>query len=53
MNSGGECFFLLGVFSRNNIMNYFDAKPLNRLASQKIGLKIDFYGGLGGCCLDI
>ena len=43
--SGGECYFLIGVFSPNNVMFDFGASAIECLANVKVGLKFDFYGG--------
>lgn len=43
--SGGSCFFFLGVYAEGNLLCDFHEGLLFRLASHRIGLKIDFYGG--------
>ena len=47
VNSGGECFFLLGIYSEGNLLCDFSAVVLSRLAWHGIGLKLDFWGGEG------
>ncbi|KGQ20587.1 hypothetical protein LF41_1124 [Lysobacter dokdonensis DS-58] len=47
VDSGGVCFFLLGLFSENNLLCDFSATGLSRMASHGMGLKLDFYGGEG------
>jgi len=47
VSSGGACFFLIGIYSEDNILCDFNEEFLARLASLKIGLKLDFYGGPG------
>ncbi|MCD9008273.1 hypothetical protein LDO31_18975 [Luteimonas sp. XNQY3] len=41
----GECFFLAGVYTEENMLVYFPGDSIAALASASIGLKLDFYGG--------
>lgn len=43
--TGGECFYLAGIYTEENVMMYFPSKFLSDLSSSSIGLKLDFYGG--------
>lgn len=43
--TGGECFYLAGIYSEENAMVYFSSELLSSLSSYSIGLKLDFYGG--------
>lgn len=43
--TGGSSYFILGVFSSGNVMFDLDAELMQKLASFKSGIKIDFYGG--------
>lgn len=43
--TGGECFYLAGIYAEENVMVYFPSELLSRLSSSSIGLKLDFYGG--------
>jgi len=43
--TGGECYYLVGVYSEENVMVYFSSKLLSALSESSIGLKLDFYGG--------
>lgn len=43
--SGGTSHFLIGIFSAENVMACFDVNTVLELASFKVGLKFDFYGG--------
>jgi len=45
IESGGSCFFFIGIYSEGNMLCYFDAELLVRLSNHAIGLKFDFYGG--------
>lgn len=48
VESGGTCFFFIGIYSDGNILCDFGANLLSQLASHRIGLKLDFYGGPEG-----
>lgn len=43
--AGGECYFLVGVFSSGSVMFDFSASAIQRMAKDNIGFKFDFYGG--------
>lgn len=43
--TGGTSHFLIGIFSAENVMTYFDVNMILQLGSFKVGLKFDFYGG--------
>lgn len=43
--SGGNCNFLIGVFSSNNVMFEFSLDIIHRLSSLNISVSVDFYGG--------
>lgn len=43
--SRGSCYFLVGVFSSGNVMFDFGVDVVQVLASLKIGIWFDFYGG--------
>jgi hypothetical protein len=43
--TGGECFYLAGIYTEENAMVYFPSGLLSGLSSSSIGLKLDFYGG--------
>lgn len=45
VKTGGSCFFLLGIYSEDSLLCDFNAEMLLQLASNGIGLKLDFYGG--------
>lgn len=45
VETGGSCFFLLGIYSEDSLLCDFNAEMLLKLASNGIGLKLDFYGG--------
>ena len=45
IRTGGKCFFFLGIYSDGNILCDFSADLLSKLASNGIGVKLDFYGG--------
>jgi hypothetical protein len=45
VSSGGACFFFVGIYSEGNLLCDLDEGLLSRLASHRIGLKLDFYGG--------
>lgn len=45
VESGGENFFLVGIFTEGNVLYYFDADLLFDMSKHGIGLKLDFYGG--------
>lgn len=45
VESGGACFFLIGVFSDGNMLCDFNVGFLSRLQQHGIGLKLDFWGG--------
>ncbi len=43
--TGGECFYLAGIYAEDNFVVYFPSGFLSVLSSSPIGLKFDFYGG--------
>lgn len=45
VNTGGECFYLIGIYTEENVLLYFPALILSDLSSSLIGVKMDFYGG--------
>lgn len=45
MHTGGECFYLAGIYSEDNFFTYLSSGLLVRLANLSIGIKFDFYGG--------
>lgn len=45
VESGGKCNFLLGVFSRDNVMFELSHETISMLSDAKISIKYDFYGG--------
>jgi hypothetical protein len=44
--SGGTCYFLVGIFADRNIQYDFELPFLRQLVEHRIGLKLDFYGGI-------
>lgn len=44
-SSGGECFYLVGIYSEDNFLVHFPGELLSLLSLGSIGLKLDFYGG--------
>jgi hypothetical protein len=44
-DTGGECHYLLGVYSSENVMFEFSSDLLAHLAKSKMKVKFDFYGG--------
>lgn len=45
VESGGQCNFLLGVFSSDNVMFELSHEAISMLSVAKISIKYDFYGG--------
>jgi hypothetical protein len=45
VSDNGTCFFLVGIYSEENILCDFDVALLSQLAKHAIGLKLDIYGG--------
>ncbi len=45
IETGGECNFLIGIFTSDNVMINFDFDTLKRLSELKISTKLDIYGG--------
>ena len=45
VRSGGECDFLLGIFSSENVMFELSHEVISMLSIAKISMKYDFYGG--------
>jgi hypothetical protein len=45
VKSGGECDFLLGIFSSENVMFELSHEVIGMLSTAKISMKYDFYGG--------
>lgn len=43
--TGGECFYLAGIYAESNFILYFPSNFLSVLSSSSIGMKLDFYGG--------
>lgn len=43
--TGGECFYLVGIYAQENELVYFSSQFLSTLSESSIGLKLDFYGG--------
>ena len=44
-STGGECFYLIGVYCEDNFLVYFSGELLSLLSSDLIGVKLDIYGG--------
>ena len=42
--SGGDCNFLIGIFSENNVMFNLELETIQMLAASKISVTYDFYG---------
>lgn len=45
ISTGGECYYLAGIYTEDNILFYLPSKFLAALSSLAIGLKLDIYGG--------
>ncbi len=45
IDTGGECNFLIGIFTSGNVVLDFDTISLYRLSRSRISVKIDIYGG--------
>lgn len=45
VETGGTCFFLIGLYSEDSFLCDLNAGLLLTLGSNGIGLKLDFYGG--------
>ncbi len=45
IESGGNCNFLLGIFSNENAMFELNLDVINMLSAAKVSMKYDFYGG--------
>lgn len=43
--TGGRCFFIIGIFTSDNVMLDFTIDSIQHLSSAKIGIKLDIYGG--------
>ena len=43
--SGGNCYFLVGVFSSGNVMFDLLVDVIKSLALSNVGVRFDFYGG--------
>lgn len=44
-DTGGDCHYLQGIFSSENVMFEFSSDLLARLTKSKVKVKFDFYGG--------
>jgi hypothetical protein len=45
METGGDCFYLIGIYSEDNFLVDIPAKLLSNISEYGLGLKLDFYGG--------
>lgn len=45
VDSGGQCNFLLGIFSCDNVMFELSNETISMLSEAKVSIKYDFYGG--------
>ena len=45
INTGGECNFLIGIFTSGNVMLDFDAISLQCWSHYGVSVKLDIYGG--------
>jgi hypothetical protein len=46
VDTGGMCFFMVGVYTNSNIMCYFDSEFMSKISSSGLGIKLDIYGGM-------
>lgn len=47
ISSGGSCFFFVGIYTEENLLFDLTGDLLSQLGDNRIGLKLDFYGGPG------